>query len=128
MPELPSHPAPQPQARRWSIIAAGLLLLALALVVLYTSRTAFSSPVAMVVVGAIGFAALLLQLRLRRGLRESVHAPLWLNLAALLFAGVAVLADVLDLRPRWMLVAALAAITCFGISGIILLRGLRNHQ
>ena len=51
-----SNPAPQPKPRRWSIIAAGFLLLALAFVVLYTSRTAFSSPLAMVVVGAIALA------------------------------------------------------------------------
>lgn len=126
LPELPANSAPQLKSRRWSIIAAGLLLLALALVVIYTSRAAFSSPVAMVVVGAIGFAALLLQLRLRRGQAASVHAPLWLNIAALAFAAIAVSADVMHLRPAWLLVAALGAIICFAISGFVLLRGLRK--
>ena len=46
-------------------MAAGLLLVALALVVIYTSRGAFFNPLALVVVAAIGLAALLLQLRLR---------------------------------------------------------------
>jgi hypothetical protein len=41
-------------ARRWTVIASGLLLLALALVVIYTEPNAFDSPVALVVVSAIG--------------------------------------------------------------------------
>lgn len=128
LPEVPAKPAPELKPRRWSIIAAGLLLLALALVVIYTSRSAFSSPVAMVVVGAIGFAALLLQLRLRRDQSAAVGAPLWLNLAALLFSTIAVFADVLHLHPAWMLVAALGAIICFAVSGFVLLRRLRKPQ
>jgi hypothetical protein len=103
-----------------------LLLLALALVVIYTSSAAFSSPVALVVVGAIGFAALLVQLRLRRDSPAQVHAPLWLNLVALLFAAAAIFADLLHLGAAWMFVAALAAVICFAISGIVLLRGLRK--
>jgi len=119
-------PAPPLKHRRWSIIAAGLLLLALALVVLYTSRAAFYSPLALVVVGAIGFAALLLQLRLRKDSLPHAHAPLWLNLLALLFAGGALLTDVLHL-PAWMLASALAAVICFAISGIVVLRELRKR-
>lgn len=123
-----SNPAPQPKPRRWSIIAAGFLLLALAFVVLYTSRTAFSSPLAMVVVGAIGLAALLLQIRLRRDGNIGVHAPLWLNVLAIVFAGVAVFADALHLSAHSMLIAALGAVICFGISGIMVLRGLRKRK
>jgi hypothetical protein len=57
-----STPGPNPPPRGATIIAAGLLLADLALVVLYTSRRAFLSPVALVVVAAIGVAALLLLL------------------------------------------------------------------
>jgi hypothetical protein len=121
------HPALPLKARRWSIIAAGLLLLALALVVLYTTRAAFYSPLALVVVGAIGFAALLLQLRLRKDSLPQAHAPLWLNLLALLFAAAALLSDVLHLSPAWMLASALAAVICFAISGIVVLRELRRR-
>lgn len=123
-----SNPAPQPKPRRWSIIAAGFLLLALAFVVLYTNRTAFSSPLAMVVVGAIGLAALLLQIRLRRDGNIGVHVPLWLNVLAIVFAGAALLADTLHLSAHSMQIAALGAVICFGISGIIVLRGLRKRK
>lgn len=126
MSDLPPNPEPPLKRRRWSIIAAGLLLLALALVVIYTSSAAFSSPVALVVVGAIGFAALLIQLRLRKDLPAGVHTPLWLNLVALLFAAAAVFADRLHLSAAWMFVSAMAAVICFAVSGIVLLRGLRK--
>lgn len=127
MSEQTPNPASPLKARRWSIIAAGLLLLALALVVLFTSRAAFYSPLALVVVGAVGFAALLLQLRLRKDSLPQVHAPLWLNLLALLFAAAALVTDVLHLSPAWMLVCALAAVICFAMSGIVLLRALRKR-
>jgi amino acid transporter len=120
--------SPQPKPRGWGIVAAGLLLLALALIVLYTNRAAFSSPLAIVVVAAIGLAALLLQLRLRKDLSAPVHSPLWLNVLGLLFAGGAAFADVLHLSPNLMLVAALGAVVCFGISGIAVLRALRKRQ
>jgi drug/metabolite transporter (DMT)-like permease len=119
-----SNPAPKP--RGWSLVAAGLLLLALGLVVIYTSRPAFSSPLAMVVVAAIGLAALLLQLRLRKDLKATIHAPVWLNLLGLLFALAAVFADRIGLSPKRMLVAALGAVVCFAISGVVVLRALRR--
>jgi hypothetical protein len=104
-----------------------LLLLALALIVLYTSRAAFYSPLALVVVAAIGFAALLLQLRLRKDALPHAHAPLWVNLLALLFAAAALGTDVLQLSAAWMLASALAAVICFAISGILVLRELRKR-
>jgi hypothetical protein len=110
------------------LVAAGLLLIALAVVVIYTSRPAFSSPLAMVVVAAIGLAALLLQLRLRKDLATPVHAPLWLNVLGLLFAVVAVFADILHLSAGWMLVAALGAVISFGISGVAVLHALRKKK
>ena len=110
------------------MIAAGLLLLALAMVVLYTSRAAFFSPLALVVVAAIGLAALLLQLRLRKDLQASVHAPLWLNVLGLLLALAALFGDLIHLRAVLMLIAALGAVLCFAISGVVVLKALRNRR
>lgn len=121
-----SNPAPLPRPRGWALVAAGLLLLALALVVLYTSRGAFLSPLALVVVAAIGLAALLLQLRLQRDTDQKVHAPLWINVLGLLFAISAVIADFLHVGVNLMLVAALAAVVCFAVSSVRVLRSLRR--
>jgi hypothetical protein len=133
VPDDSSNPGPNPQPRGATIIAAALLLAALALVVLYTSRRAFLSPVALVVVAAIGVAALLLQLRLRPDLSSSVRAssvrgPLWLNALGVVFAVAAVFADILQLNGVFMLIAALAAVVSFGISGIIVLNALRKRR
>lgn len=104
-----------------------MLLLALALVVIYTGRGAFRSPIALVVVAAIGLAALLLQLRLRHDL-TSVRRPLWLNALGVACATVAVVADVLHLNFAVLLVTALGAVVCFAISGIIVLNALRKPR
>jgi drug/metabolite transporter (DMT)-like permease len=124
--------APNPDAgrprRRPTIFAAALLLLALALVVTYTSGTAFRSPLAMVVVAAVGLAALLLQIRLRNNPGGRVHAPLWLNVLGVVCALVAVFADILRVSPAWMLIVALSAVFCFAISGIIVLDALRKQS
>jgi len=84
--------------RRWTVIASGLLLLALALVVIYTDPNAFLSPTALVVVAAIGFAALLLQVWFRRDL--TVHSPLWLNVLGILCALISLFGDYLRLTRR----------------------------
>jgi hypothetical protein len=146
VPDTPPNPGPTAQPRGPTIIAAGLLLAALAVVVLYTSRRAFLSPVAMVVVAAIGVAALLLQRRLRPDLRSDPHpeirpamqpstaqapptrAPLRLNAAGVVFAIAAVFADVLHLNPALMLISALAAVIAFAISAVIVLKALRNPR
>ena len=136
MPDAASNPVPAPKPRRWSIVAAGLLLAALALVVIYTSRSAFFSPLALVVVAAIGLAALLLQLRLRRekdrhaeqDLSTPVRAPLWLNVLGLIFAIAAVFADVLHLSANLLLIAALGAVLCFAVSGTTVLHALRKKK
>lgn len=128
MPDAAPNPAPAPKSRRWSIVAAGLLLLALALVVIYTSRAAFSSPLALVVVASIGITALLLQLRLRKDATAGVHAPLWLNVLGLIFAVTAVVADVLHFSANLMLVAALGSILCFGVSGTAVLHAMRKKR
>lgn len=123
-----SNPPAAPKPRRWSVIAAGLLLLALAVVVIYTTRPAFFSPLALVVVAAIGLAALLLQLRLRKDLTTAVRAPLWVNVLGLLFAIAAVFADLLHLHPKFMFAAALGAVICFAISGVKVIHSLRKQQ
>jgi hypothetical protein len=128
LPDATSNPPPAPKPRRWTIFAAGLLLIALALVVIYTSRGAFSSPLAIVVVAAIGLAALLLQLRLQPGVVTPVHAPVWLNVLGLICAIAAVFADMLHLSAGLMLVAALVAVVCFAASGIVVLRALRKQR
>jgi hypothetical protein len=126
VPDDPSKPGGNLRPRRPTLIAAGLLLAALALVVLYTTRKAFLSPLALVVVAAIGLAALLLQLRLRPDLPSSIRGPLWLNGLGVLFALAAVFADFLHLNPALVPIAALAAVVSFAVSGIIVLSGLRK--
>lgn len=129
LPDAVSNPSPAPKPRRWSILAAGLLLLALALVVIYTSHSAFLSPLALVVVAAIGLAALLLQLRLRnKDLSTPVRAPLWLNVLGVLFAITAVLADIFHVSANLLQVAALGAVICFGISGTTVLHALHKKK
>ena len=132
MPDDPSNPGPNPQPRGATVIAAGLLLAALGLVILYTSRGAFLSPLALVVVAAIGVAALLLQLRLRPDLSSvrasSARGPLWLNALGVICAVGALFADVLHLNEVFMLIAALAAVVSFAASGIIILNALRKYR
>ncbi len=127
MPAGPSN-SDSSRPRRWTIFAAGLLLLALGLVVLYTNSRAFSSPLAIVVVAAIGLAALLIQLRLRKDLGTPVHAPLWLNVLGLLCALAAVFADRLHFNASMTQVAALGAVVCFAVSGVVVLRALRKKK
>ena len=128
----PSDPGSNPPPRSATIIAAGLLLAALSLVVLYTERGAFLSPVALVVIAAIGVAALLLQLRLRTDIspsvRVSTRATLWLNALGVLFSVGAVLADAFHPRASVILIASLVAVGCFSISGIIVLKALRKPR
>lgn len=112
-------------ARRWGVIASGLLLLALTLVVTYTQPRAFLSPVALVVVAAIGFAALLLQLRFRRDL-PTIHSPLWLNIVGVACALLALSADYFQVARRILDLVAFAAVVCFAISGLLILRALRT--
>jgi uncharacterized membrane protein len=128
LPEAASNSTAVARPRRWTIFAAALLLLALALVVIYTSRAAFFSPLALVVVAAIGLAALLMQLRFRRDIGQPVRAPFWLNVLGLIGAAAAIFSDRLHLTPRMFQSVALAAVTCFGISGIVVLHALRKPR
>ncbi|MGA7575196.1 MAG: hypothetical protein WCA97_14515 [Terriglobales bacterium] len=112
-------------ARRWTVIASGLLLLALGLVVIYTGPNAFYSPVALVVVSAIGLAALLLQVRFRRDL--PIYSPLWLNVLGIVCATVSLFADLLRMPSRLLDLVAFVAVVCFGISGLLILHALRRR-
>lgn len=110
--------------RRWTVIASGLLILALALVVIYTGPNAFFSPIALVVVAAIGLAAVLLQVWFRREL--PIHSPLWLNALAIICAIVSLFADDLRMTQRTLDLWAFAAVICFGVSGSLILHSLRK--
>ncbi len=112
-------------ARRWTVIASGLLLLALALVVIYTGPNAFYSPVALVVVAAIGLAALLLQIRFRRDL--PIHSPLWLNVLGILCATATLFSDYLRMTSPMLDLVAFGAVVCFSISGSLILHALRKQ-
>jgi uncharacterized membrane protein len=113
--------------RRWTVIASGLLLLALALVVIFTNRGAFLSPIALIVVAAIGLAALLLQVRFRQELPNS-RPPLGLNVLGILSAGFALAADYLRMSHRTLELAAFATVACFGISGLLILHALGRRR
>jgi peptidoglycan/LPS O-acetylase OafA/YrhL len=116
-----------PVARRWTVIASGLLILALAIVVIYTGPNAFRSPIALVVVAAIGLAALLLQLRFRQELPQ-IRSPFWLNIVGLLCAVLALAADFLKMARRTLEVVSFAAVVCFGISGSLILHAIRRQR
>ena len=118
-----------PKSRRWSVIASGLLCGVLAVVVLFTNRSAFFSPLAVVVVAAIGLAAVLLQLRLRnRTGVPSVRQPVWLNLIGTLLAVSALFSDLLHMRPQWTETLALAAVATFAVSGAHILHAFRKYR
>lgn len=115
--------------RRWTVIASGLLCGVLGLVVLFTNRRAFFSPLAVVVVAAIGFAAVLLQVRFSNQQEErSVHPPVWLNVLGAVLALVALFSDVLRLSEQVAQLVSLGAVGIFGIGGALVLHGFRRHR
>ncbi len=123
LPQLPSN-----ASRRWTVLAAGFLVLAIALVVIYAGAAAFHSPLAAVVLAAIGLAAVLLQLRLRQAPPRPVRVPQWLNLIGIVCAVCALFADRLRLGSSLYQVAALGAVGCFGVSSLIMLDGMRKGR
>jgi len=111
------------------VIASGLLCGLLALVVIYTQPRAFYSPIAVMVVAAIGLVAVLLQLRFfNRQQSRPVHAPLWLNVIGILFALVALFSDFLHLTWQLGQLMALGAVGSFSISSAIILHAFRKHR
>ena len=115
-------------SRRWTVIAAGLLITALGIVVIYTNRRAFSSPLAMLVVAAIGFAAVLLQVRLQKSTHGATYSPTWLNVFGIIFALGAMFGELIKLSARAVEFSTLLAIGCFGVSGSIMLEALRKNR
>jgi len=114
--------------RRWTVIASGLLLLAIALIVIYSGSTAFHSPVAVVVMAAIGLVAVLLQVRLRQNVDRGVRIPQWLNVIGIVCALCALFADRLRFGSNFAQVIALGAVGCFGVSSVVVLDGLRKSR
>ena len=112
-----------------TVIASGLLCCLLGLVVIFTSRGAFNSLLAVVTVAAIGLAAVLLQLRVRnREKNPALHPPVWLNVVGIVFALAAVFADFLKLSPGAAEAIALGAVGCFAVSGAIILHAFRKDR
>jgi uncharacterized membrane protein len=115
-------------SRRWTVIASGLLCGALAMVVLFTNRGAFFSPLAVVVMGAVGLAAVLLQLRLQNPEQaQSSSSPAWLNVLGILFALAAFFVDLFHVNSQVTEALALGAVASFGVSGVIILRSFRKR-
>jgi uncharacterized membrane protein len=99
------------------------------LVVIYTKRSAFFSPLAVVVVAAIGLAAVLLQLRYyNREHTKPIHAPVWLNVVGVLFALTALFSDLLSLSWQIAELMALGAVGSFAISSAMILHAFRKHR
>jgi ABC-type Mn2+/Zn2+ transport system permease subunit len=122
-------PDSRPNSRRWTVIAAGLLCGGLGVVVMFTRRSAFFSPLAVVVVAAIGLAAVLLQLRYyNREHGNPVRAPVWLNIIGVLFALTALFGDFLRLSGQMAEVMALGAVGSFAISSGLILHAFRKHR
>ncbi|HXY14001.1 MAG TPA: hypothetical protein VEI26_05835 [Terriglobales bacterium] len=127
MPEASGAQGAQP--RRWTVIASGALCGLLAVVVIYTRSNAFYSPIAVMIVAAIGLAAVLLQLRFyNREQSDPLHAPLWLNVLGILFALAALFSDVLHLRRSVAQMMPLGAIAAFSISSAVILHAFRKHR
>jgi uncharacterized membrane protein len=115
--------------QRKTVIASGLLCCALILVVLFTSPTAFRSPAAVVVISAIGAAAVLLQLRLRNDPQARTRwSPLVLNSLGILFGLAALFPAALHLGPRFTEAVALSAVGSFAISSAIILHSFRKES
>jgi uncharacterized membrane protein len=122
VPNMSPHP-------RVTVIASGLLCGVLALVVTFTNRAAFFSPLAVVVVAAIGAAAVLLQLRLRnRKQAQLLHPPIGLNLLGIGLALAALFAERLHLSAQRAQLLALAAVAVFAVSSAIVLHSLRKNR
>jgi drug/metabolite transporter (DMT)-like permease len=124
-----AEPSTHNSGRRWTVVGAGILCGLLALVILYTKPRAFHSPLAVVVVAAIGLAALLLQITLyNRQQNEPLRAPKWLNIIGILCALIAVFGDAFGLRAQITQTMALGAILTFSISGAVIMHSLRKRR
>lgn len=117
------------KSRRWTVIISGLLCGVLALVVIFTTRRAFLSLRAMVVVAAVGLIAVLIQLRFHnRTETEAVRSPLWLNVLGIVLALAALFADRLRLSADSAQLLALGAVGSFAVSSSMILHAFRKHR
>jgi uncharacterized membrane protein HdeD (DUF308 family) len=117
-----------PLTKRKTVLSAGLLCIALTLVVLFTSPTAFRSPVAVIVMALIGTAAVLLQLQLRSANQPSQSRPqLWLNLLGILFAIGALFPRALHVPPLMVQALVLGAVGSFAVSSAMILHSFRKR-
>jgi hypothetical protein len=111
------------------VISSGLLCGLLAVVVIYTKPGAFYSPLAVMVVAAIGLAAVLLQLRLYNRQQDTpIHAPMWLNILGVVFALIALFSGVFRISAAMGQLSALGAVVAFSISGTIILHSFRKPR
>src|SRR6266849_2814229 len=124
-------PALTLRANRKTVIASGLLCVALTLVVLFTSPAAFRSPAAVVVMALIGTAAVLLQLRLRNDNdsdnEKPLRPPLWLNVIGIVLALAALFPTVLHLGTRVVQAMVFGAVGSFAVSSAFILHSFRKH-
>lgn len=115
--------------RRVTVIASGLLCGALALVVIYTRRAEFFSPLAVVVIAAIGAAAVLLQLWLRnREHANTIHPPTWLSVFGIVLALAALFSGRLGLSREVTQLVSLAAVGSFAVSSAVILHAFRKDK
>lgn len=109
------------------MIAAGLLCGILAVLVTFTDRRAFFSPLSIVIVAAVGAAAVLLQLRFKneQGAR-TIHPPIWLNVLGVGFAVAALLSERLHWGSQTAQILSLIAVASFAVSSGIILKAFRQ--
>jgi hypothetical protein len=113
--------------QRKTVVGSGLLSCALALVVLFTGPGAFRSPAALVVVAAIGSAAVLFQLRIRNAADgRPLRPPMVLNLLGVLFALAALFPATLGLGSGTAQAMALGSVLSFAIGSALLLHSFRK--
>ena len=115
--------------QRSRVVASGLLCCVLILVVLFTSPTAFRSPTAVVVLGLIGTAAVLVQLWLRNDDQpRALRSPFWLNLVGVVFSVAALFPAIFHLHARIAQPLAFAAVGSFATSSAIVLHSFRKQS
>jgi uncharacterized membrane protein len=118
--------------RRKTVLGAGLLCVALILVVLFTTPAAFRSPTAVVVMALIGTAAVLLQLRLRNENdayeKQPLRPPLGLNVLGIVLALAALFPSALHVGPRAVQAMVLGAVCSFALSSAFILQAVRKRS
>lgn len=117
-----------PLPKRKTVIGAGFLCIALTLVVMFTSRAAFRSPMAVVVMALIGAAAVLLQFQLRHDDTARFRPPWWLNTIGILLTIGALFPSALHLGPKFAQAMVLGAVGSFAISSAIILHSFRKRS